>query len=260
MYKRINDVFPNWMSAGIFTALNNYNVPWKSTVQPSNLDIAYHGGKSGNKIISPLIERFIDEPSGELSTENVDKIASMIFTVYGTNWGKLFETLSFDYNPIENYSMIETETGTETDTGTETGTGTIERTGTNAETHTGTDNFTSSSTGNNTSTNNNSVFGFNSSDAVGSDAQTGTGTMVGNGTNNETRDMTDTETRNTTDTETRNFATSGNRSNNRTLTRAGNIGITTSQQMIESERELWNWFFYDIVFNNIDAMLTLTIY
>ena len=48
---------------------------------------------------------------------------------------------------------------------------------------------------------------------------------------------------------------------NYTLERSGNIGVTTSQQMIESERELWLWnFFYKIVFPDVDRILAIDIY
>lgn len=47
----------------------------------------------------------------------------------------------------------------------------------------------------------------------------------------------------------------------RTLTRSGNIGVTTAQQMIESQRDLLLWdYFYKIVFPDIDKILTLSIY
>ena len=45
------------------------------------------------------------------------------------------------------------------------------------------------------------------------------------------------------------------------LVRTGNIGVTTSQQMIESERNLWYWeFFHDVVFPDINKYLVLSIY
>ena len=47
----------------------------------------------------------------------------------------------------------------------------------------------------------------------------------------------------------------------RTLTRSGNIGVTTTQQMIQAQRELLLWdYFYKIVFPDIDKLLTLCIY
>ena len=47
----------------------------------------------------------------------------------------------------------------------------------------------------------------------------------------------------------------------RTLTRKGNIGVTTSQQMIQSQRDLLLWdYFYKVVFPDLDNFLTLQIY
>ena len=47
----------------------------------------------------------------------------------------------------------------------------------------------------------------------------------------------------------------------RTLTRKGNIGVTTSQQMIQAQRELLLWdYFYKVVFPDLDNFLTLQIY
>ena len=41
----------------------------------------------------------------------------------------------------------------------------------------------------------------------------------------------------------------------------GNIGVTTSQQMLESEIELRNkWNFYEIMFNDIDSLITTNLY
>jgi hypothetical protein len=48
--------------------------------------------------------------------------------------------------------------------------------------------------------------------------------------------------------------------NPRELTRSGNIGVTTSQQMAQSEIELRKWLYYESVFNDIDNVLTLSIY
>lgn len=46
----------------------------------------------------------------------------------------------------------------------------------------------------------------------------------------------------------------------RTLTRHGNIGVTTSQQMIESELKLRAFKFFERVFKDIDTLLALPIY
>ena len=47
----------------------------------------------------------------------------------------------------------------------------------------------------------------------------------------------------------------------RTLTRSGNIGVTTSQQMLESEmkiRALYNMT--TIIYNDVDSVLTIPLY
>ena len=82
--------------------------------------------------------------------------------------------------------------------------------------------------------------GFNSSyyspvDKVNTKGNAGTVADVETGTNTDTR--------------------------NYRLTRSGNIGVTTSQQMIESERKLWLWDFFDsVVYPDIDKILTIQIY
>lgn len=82
--------------------------------------------------------------------------------------------------------------------------------------------------------------GFNSTDYTPSDkvntkGNAGTVADVETGTNTDTR--------------------------NYRLTRSGNIGVTTSQQMIESERKLWLWNFFDeIVYPDIDRVLTINMY
>lgn len=218
MLKRVNDIFPNWVTSGIFAVLENYSVPWKGAVDSQSLDVAYHGQRSGDKLVSTLVGKLLQDDA--LSVDNAKLIAMAMVATYGTNWSKMWDTLSFQYNPIENYSMTETEDTTSTDTGT-----------------VATDNNTESSSN---QTNANSVYGFNSAEGVGSDTQTGSGKTTVAGTETEMRNLGSTA--------------------KRELKRSGNIGVTTSQQMIESERQLWEWYFYDIVFADIDKMLTLQIY
>lgn len=62
---------------------------------------------------------------------------------------------------------------------------------------------------------------------------------------------TQSNTENGSNTDTRNYR----------LTRSGNIGVTTSQQMIEAERNIWMWNFFDtIVYPDIDRVLTINMY
>lgn len=214
--KRINDVIPEWLTGGIFSALDNFDVPWKELGIADELDLQYHGNYSGQKIISPLVKTLLVD--GELTSGNMELLGATIFTMFGDNWVKQWETLIVEYNPIENYRMVEnmTDDVKTTDYG---------------RTSTRTDNLTNNI--------DNSTYAFNSSSAVPTDEvesrNTGTQGVTDGGR----------------DTETRNYE----------LTRSGNIGITTSQQMIESERKLRMWNFFEmVVFPDVDRVLTIKIY
>ena len=258
---RLNDVFPEWLSGGgIFSTLQNFPIPWKDKNISMALDLEYHGNLSGDKIISPLVEKI---KSGDTLTETEKTLlATSILAVCGVNWGKQWETLSFEYNPIENYRMVEQMTNDKTLT--EYGKSTT-RTDNFSHVKTGTEtrtvDLTDTTTPNLTTNTENAVFGFNSSVSVPSGGQeqtaTGTNTETHTGTEQNQYNLSDTDTGTQTlldggsDTHTRNYE----------LTRSGNIGVTTSQQMIQSERDLWLWnFFHEVVFPDIDRVLTLQIY
>ena len=145
---------------------------------------------------------------------------------------------------------------------------------------------TETETPNTTTQDDNSVYGFNSVDAVPSDSRTientgtnqkeydlterdtGTQTQLNTGTQTEadtgtqTQLNTGTQTEADTGTQTSEDSGSDTSTRNYRLTRSGNIGVTTSQQMLESERELWRvWnFFRGIVYPDIDRVLTIEIY
>lgn len=226
----LNSVYPEWITKGIFSYLNALEVPWKNDVSGNQLDIIYHGSRSGNKIIGSLIENYLD--NNTVSDDNKIIIAQAIYTIYIKNWNALYKTLSLEYNPIENYSMTETENVQDTHKGT------LESNGNNTNT------YTETTLVNDTS--NNQLWGFNSTDSINSDKQTGDTTRDVESTMDSTHKNTDRETKDIT--------------SDRTLKRSGNIGVTTSQQMIESERQLWLWNFFESVFSDIDKILVLKIY
>ena len=137
-------------------------------------------------------------------------IISNLSEIYNNEYTTKVGLLLMDYNPIENYNSTETESTTSENTTTSG----------NENTTTTTTNSTTENSGDTT----NKVSPYDSENF--------------NNDNNTT--TTNTTTDNATDTTTIND--SGNISSNgtltRTLTRKGNIGVTTTQQMIESEYEL----------------------
>lgn len=260
--KTLNEIYTDVLTdGGIFHDLQSLSVPWQDDNMADSLDLAYHGMRSGSKPIGPLVALMLDS-DGELSSTNRAKIAAMLWDIYGDKWTKLWATLSYQYDPISNYDM--TEIMTDDETVKEYG-HTSTRTDDLSHAKTGTENR--ALTDNNTRTNNltdgrtDTTYGFNSSDAVNSAGatltHTGTVADVGTGSDNTTYNTTD---RNTgtqdmeeggSDTSTRNY----------TLTRSGNIGVTTTQQMIEQERNLLFYnYFYDTIFSDIDRYLVLSIY
>ena len=100
------------------------------------------------------------------------------------------------------------------------------------------------------------------------DTASGTDRTTYGKTDLETRNMTDattfghvdTENRNMTDALTHGHVVTASGKDERELTRTGNIGTTTSQQMLESSLELWKWNFFCDIFNDVDSIFTLSVY
>lgn len=83
-------------------------------------------------------------------------------------------------------------------------------------------------------------YGFNSQDPVPTSKNTNR--LTGSGDDNKTDETID-------------------HTGTRELTRSGNIGVTTSQQMLESEIKLRAFYnMIDILFNDVDKVLCLSIY
>lgn len=204
---------------------------------------------------------------------------------WGRKWYRTFqkwiEALNIEYAPLENYDRYEDWTENEkTDddfTGSTTGTDTqTERTDddySGTTTNNGTENETENKDGSTdrqtqgTATNSNStenkVSAFNSSVYEPENMNTSTGTSsttetVGETTEEDTTRSTTTTDRGTEESErdiSRSYTgrTTGtedterdiNRLNRRTGRAHGNIGVTTSQQMLESELNIAKWNLYD---------------
>lgn len=286
------DIWSDPETTGIFTVLNNYNVPWKSENIYESLNLAYYYNHSGQKNISPLVSGILGSDT-TLSDTDKTKVSKLVYDICAKNWQYEWDALFSEYNPIENYNADETETITHggndttnksgTDTHTLSGTDTEHESGTNTITNSGDDILKNTGTTTSTNTNKdgtsetvNQIYGFNSSDP----ANDGTSKTTVNQTitDERTDDLTATTTHGLKTDDTRNMSNSTtygrvdsdniditektdyNNNENRTLKRHGNIGVTTSQQMIESELELRKKFFYEIVFHDIDQYLALQTY
>lgn len=160
---------------------------------------------------------------------NIVNQTNLYISLYGKShkyeYDKLVDTLSLEYNPIENYSM--------TEKGTDTRTPNITQTNKGVNTNTvGVD--TSITTGKTT---------FDKSDSFINDTKT-----TNTGTNTDTQDINTTVT------------TAGNEKTVHEFTRSGNIGVTTSQQMIESERQLAMFSVVDLFVKAIADIILIGVY
>lgn len=229
----VNEYYVDWMGSndkgGFFYYLKYYAdnanpaivIPFLTNT--AELDLEYHGNISGGKIASCLLERIVDV---EFFDSYAVKLAALFWKINGENLLKEFRVYSAEYNPIENYRMLET----------------------GSDVHTGEDATTNS--GGTTDTRNGTmsvidyVQGFNSDTFVPSDKSDTTYT-------NYTLAHVDT-TRSTTEYDS-GFT--------HRMERSGNIGVTTSQNMIDSEIKLWMWnFYYKVLFPAVDRVLTIPIY
>lgn len=243
---KLNEVYKDWIKGdGVFSDLASFDVPWADEEDENlvtNLNMAYHGAHSGDKNISPIIYKFLKSED-----ENTrEKLAGIIFTMYNDKWLRLWDLMKLEYNPIENYNMTENETPAETT-----------HTVTPAET---TETITPAETTLETTPpriiNEEKVSAFNSSDYVDRTLSTSEGDADAKGTQSIDVDTAGTNKVEVDEAGSDVFTVQ----NARELTRSGNIGVTTSQQMAQSEIELRKWLYYESVFNDIDNVLTLSIY
>ena len=239
---KLNDLFTDWYSSnGIFHYLDGFEVPWTNT--NDFLDFEYHGNRSGSKFVSPLVNNLLNA-DGELTSVERTRLAMIIFNKFKEKWNKLYATLELEYNPIENYRMTEEEETVDDKNITDSYTRDRDVSGTN----TGTVGNVAGAT----DTITNQVYGFDNGEPTNKDksvdSSSSNNTQTNNLANSESEDIEDSSEHNEDNTQ------------NRTLTRSGNIGVTTSQQMIESERNLWMWNFYEQIFKDVDSVLTLKIY
>ena len=189
------------------------------------MTLDYFGNHSADKFLSPLAEKLV----AKLSENTFDRdefseyIANLLYNRFSDKWKKIYDALMTEYNPLENYSMEEERTPDLTTEETQTDKSKVV-----------TDRETSAT---------NSYKGFNASEPVLVNKTDGEENVTTSGT------KLDNETTSTT-----------TQTGSETLTRSGNIGVTTSQQMLESEFKVRQYDFYQMIYNDIDSVLCLSVY
>lgn len=150
---------------------------------------------------------------------------------YQINWKKLYDTTVLEYNPIENYDRMEDWTDTDDETTSSARDNTIKSTSTN--------------------------------EIVNSVNVTDQNTAFNAGLADHAKQITSgdtTENNSITNTEKENINDGRNVMHTRTGRAHGNIGVTTSQQMIQSERDLVVFNLYDVIAESFIENFCLMVY
>lgn len=329
-----NNVFPD--TTGIFREMaaiaetHSEQTPWgKLGISSEVADIEYLYNHSGKKYVAPIIDSMLTDDEEPLSIANVQKLARIVYEINKHKWGKLVNTLFFEYNPIENYRMTEegvdettrthgeiietSDESSNTKSGSLTfekrddvlsyGAETLTMSGIERETYddvTDTESYSEDGGGEvaykekesfSNYNETHKIAGFNSA-SFQNDTQItkdGTRSVATEGkkfntkSGNVDRSFVDREDerRKGDDTiqhgrETTTYddildekESSAREEHSGTtedvveheLTRSGNIGVTTSQQMIESERLLYMWdMLREVIYKDVDNVVALNIY
>lgn len=155
-------------------------------------------------------------------------------------WTRLEETLHFEYNPIHNYDRTETHTDLET----RDLMGTNDRTYSSSQKRDNTTDVTQDETGTL------SKAAYDSGAMV--DAEGTQDNRVSTQTDDESVTRSDTDNTDSTDT--------GTVNHDFNMHAEGNIGVTTTQQMIEQEREIRKFNIYDYIVNEFKTRFCILVY
>ena len=255
----LRDVF-SWVDNGIFAAMENLaeeallELPWGDDAE--TLDMTYFGNHSGAKFCSPLVklilqtEGMVDE-YGRINSTGTAKLASVLIRKYLTNWRALWATTDATYNPIHNYDMVEVRSTQGVESNSTVGESELAKTGTDTLAH-GLAQTTQHGRGNEEM---NYRYGINTDaeDPKPSEKMT----SQDSGTTVTTDSGSDVTTKNLLDSTTEEESSVSANVEQEEIHRSGNIGVTTTQQMLTAERELWKWNFFEQVFRDIDRELAL---
>ena len=157
---------------------------------------------------------------GILEDSSRQALALLISSKFKVNWMRLWNAEIAVYDPVHNYDMHEE--------GTRTGNNRNESQSTDVTQH------------GRSNTSRYSHYGFNSQSANPSDEDVTTEGGTTNLNRNGSVDYTIDE--------------------GTTLHRYGNIGVTTNQQMIEAERSIRMWNYFNSVYKDVDSVLAVKLY
>lgn len=266
----LRDVFWTPMplsSPGIFAEIDNMwarkttefgsRPPWHEYVDSLDLNREYFLNHSGGKFCSPLVKYYIrdgyvDPATGLLTVTAKVQIASILVSKYAQNWKRLWDVNVAAYNPINNYDMTETRVTKSANSESKVGDTQKADTGSETLTHGLVETVEHGKTTNSMDY----KYGINTDTNDPKPSEKGTITDGGTTVTRDTGNDVKTRNLNSGIASTENSV--GANEENEEIRRSGNIGVTTTQKMIEEERRLWIWNYFEQVFSDLDKELALS--
>lgn len=285
----MRNAFPNAGTSGALFANMGSGMPWSELISNAiELDNMYFESHSGDKFCANIVYQFLDT-DGECTTAGKTALAGMLRRRFIYSWAHLWDAYTIQYNldrdwfthrtartdddlkhgKTVNGSKVYNDSMTRTDNLTETRDDT--RTDNLHEAHddTRTDNLSVSST------NLNSVYGYNtastdgvpSDKSVASESNTGTqrnaGTVDNTGTERNAGTTLNTGTQTNQDSYSEATSSTDSGTDERDISEAEDAyGLRSHsiQDLIESEKTVWVWDYFEQVFRDIDSVLCLKIF
>lgn len=172
-------------------------------------------------------------------------------------WQKLYDTMLFEYNPIWNKDGTITETRTKTYSDEKSGT--VESTkGTTSSVEDGTASTRMLNVTTDDTTTTNQTAGFNSGSFVNKDKSSIDHEYHDSETGSVNRTVSDTGSEEGSTTES--GTTTGEETEEYTRTEQGNIGVTSTQQLIREEREVVQFEIDDYIINDFKKQFCILVY
>ena len=261
--KTVNQLFPP--TSSIFSKMD-YNF---QIITKDKLDLIFLLSE-GERYVNAIVDYYTVD--GEISSTAMQSLADLTLAYYKERWDRLIEIYSIEYDPIHNFSdnlqedITDAEDTETNNTGTQQNSGSRQNTGTQGFSGTTNNTGTQVNSGTDSGTDNDLIYGLNSTTSVGANDNIRSGSHENTRTDNLSESQSNTRTDNLTRTD------SSTRTDNlketfdkdytraRTVTRTGNIGNITTQQMLLEEIELWKWNFVWEVIADVKDFLTLRLY
>lgn len=252
----LREAFPNWATGdGIFDKIMEVaQMPWyaDATVDSTTLDLAYFGNYAGSRFCSPVVNHLLSD--GVLSDAARETLAKIIVAKYKIPWERLWLTNQVSYSPINNYDVTETRNLTKNIVHTEVEDTDVMHTGTDTLQH----GKVETTQHGKTTEQLDSKYGFNTQDDDPKPSDLAE--VTEGGTTSTTNSGSDVNTKNLSDSTDSTVNKTGVEQESEETHKIGNIGVTTNQKLVQEERNLWLWNYFNQVFKDVTTELTMCIF